>query len=162
MKIQHLLQEDADGILKSVLARPRDFPNFRKTFPDEVSGIEVRALPPEKREYYTISLLQPEVPYLLIGINRHLNISSVFRIYPERLGRGMDCLKHFLNEVLILSCHERKQPFIYSTASTQDGFSLFTKLQQSAPSTVEEILIEEQCGPTEKTWKIKIVLAQLR
>lgn len=122
-KIEYLSQEQTDKIMKSL--PPTLLEGFREAFQDERDRMEkqevIWALSPEHRQYYLVYL--NELPYLLVGIEKYINISSFVRIVEEPKGHASDCLKQLIEERLIPRCFNLtpSKPVIYSRVNEGDA-----------------------------------------
>lgn len=152
MEVNVLSQEKADDLLKSLQGKP----NFEKTFLAEmdrkVAGQSLWALPAEDsnpanaRTYYLVTS-DNIAPYLLVGVNGYLNISSLFLVSENRIKcMAAQCFKYLLKKELLPRCTGRA--CIYATAGTEEGVRFFQKLAYDLPDGVmrisgtERIIIE--------------------
>ena len=166
MRVEVLLQEKADELLKSVRGNPSSFPNFEKTFQDEMkrirAGEELWALPLRERTYYAVYLEQEFDPYLLVGVNPNLNISSLFRtsLISKRMA-GQRCFGYFLQQEILPVCRGSGRTSISATVSTAAGLQFFQRLEQARPCGIRKIDLEQMMDrieETEETWKITLQL----
>lgn len=145
MKYKRLSQIEAHDLLNSLRGRPK----FEKAFQAEIDRRDSRqplwALPKDdpnpsnSRSYYVVSLDTGE-PYLLVAINGHLNVSSIFRISTNQIKcMAVRCFKYLFEKELIPSCKNSNRLCIYAHATTEDGAAFFTKLKRDLPYGVKTI-----------------------
>lgn len=142
MKIKELSQVDAGDLLKTL----QDRPNFEKAFQVEIDRKKAGELtwalpqddpdPAKARTYYVVNWDDNE-PYLFVGINGYLNVSSVFRVASTSIkSAAVQCFKHLLREKVLPVCRSRGRDSISAYPSTDDGRKFFAEFQLSLPDGV--------------------------
>ena len=148
MYVKHLGQQKAHELLKPLLTNCREDSDLEKAFPDEVAlrrkGESLWTLPKEQRTYYAVYLDEVGSPYLLIGINSWLNISSIGRVSADKKRMGVCCFKYFFAEFLVPQLKKSGEQRNSCTAvvSTDAGKRFFTRLQSDPPLHATDIRIE--------------------
>lgn len=149
MKVTPLTQQDAHYLLKPYLMNTSLWSDFTKAFSVEAENKDKNSvlwtLPETERTYYTVSLEHDESPYLLIGINSSLNISSLGMVAKVGIKMGTCCFKYFFTTHLFpkLKGQYPDRNCVYATAGTEKGKHFFEKLKMDPPSGVREITIEQ-------------------
>ena len=153
MKVTPQTQQQAHDILKPFLENPGQYPDYEKAFQDETKErnndkereikSDIWALPETKRTYYAVSS-ENEDPYLLIGINPSLGISSLGRVAKIGKRMGTCCFKYFFTNLLLPELKKRypNRNCVTATAGTDKGKDFFNKLKSDPPSGVREITIK--------------------
>lgn len=167
MNISNLTQQITHSLLKPFLENRGEFPDWEKAFQDEArrrdGGKDIWALPEPDRQYYLVSIEQGADPYLLIGINPQLNISSLGKIGTAAQKMGASCFKYFFT-IHLLPELRRKYPgrdILSAVASTLKGTEFFRRLQCDPPNGVKEVRIERMPSlDTNNINHISILLTQ--
>lgn len=138
IQIKELSQKETDRLIEQLSGDP--LKNFKEGF--DVEKEKMRALPLNERTYYLI-LLKGN-PYLFVGINSFINISSFARVVLEPKGKAAVCLNQLITEKLVPICNcltPRKN--VISSRLKRGGYKVFQYLQKNLPKGIEKIIIQE-------------------
>jgi hypothetical protein len=155
--VEKLSQTQADELTKGL---PAEFlSNLNQSFQDENRRREnqgqtaVWALPPDSRTYYLIRV--DSNPYLLVGINKDVNISTFLKVTLNLKGFGAACLGKLIEDELIAQCRQQGKPVIATYIVTVEGYNCLKKLEDNLPRGIKEIRIDQRPGGD---WSAQILL----
>lgn len=143
--INKLSQSESDAIMKDLKKDLDLFRGFLMAFENEKWNRAKRAsnwaLPQGVRRYYLAAY--NEVPYLLVGVNTRVNISSIAKVTRNLYGKGSECLKKLLEVELIPRCTSGVINVRYNIAGDIRVYRLFDKMRDPLPQGVEKIYMDD-------------------
>jgi hypothetical protein len=146
--VEKLRWDKADELMKSL---PPEFQEgFKIAFQSENERRESQgragqwALSPEDRTYYLARV--DATPYLLVGVNLHVNIASFLKITTQFQGFCQACLQRLIEQELVPESKKKNKPAMTMYGDSEEGYAGFRNLQKNLPAGIREIKIENMPG----------------
>jgi hypothetical protein len=148
--VEKLCWDKADELMKSLPAEFHE--GFKIVFQSENERRESQgragkwALPPEDWTYYLVRV--DAMPYLLVGVNTRVSISTFLKITTQLPGFCQACLKQLIEQELVPECKKKNKPAITITmyGDSEEGYACFCQLQKNLPASIREKQITNMPG----------------